>query len=246
MEKLNGKSATPLYIQLTETIRQLISSGAWQCGQQILPENALCECYGVSRITVRKAIDRLVEEKVLFRRQGKGTFVSYPDFYENACMRDRSFTAATIGKNVTPYTRVIGKSVTPVSAELAAHFHMAEDHEAEMIRLIRIRYLDEKAVVYETDYLPMRFQSILELDLENRSLYGTLHEKMGVDPENFCDSFRIVAASQHVAELLSVPAGQPLLSVVQTVLDGKLAVVYYNEQLIETDRYHYVIKSYVD
>lgn len=246
MEKLDGRSATPLYIQLAETIRQLISDGTWVRGEQIMSEAALCETYGVSRITVRKAIDCLVKEKVLFRRQGKGTFVSYPEFFENACMRERSFTAATIGKDVTPYTKVIGKSVIPVDQKLMEHFRMTEDHGGEMIRLLRIRFLDGEAVVYEMDYLPMRFRGILELDLDNQSLYGTLHEKMGVDPANFRDSFRIVSAPPHVAERLSVPVGHPLLSVVQTVLDSELAVVYYNEQLIQTERYRYEARSYVD
>ena len=236
MEKLDGRSATPLYIQLIETIRQLIGDGTWARGEQIMSEAALCERYGVSRITVRKAIDCLVEEKVLFRKQGKGTFVSYPEFFDNARVRERSFTAAAIRTSAMPYTKVIGKSVVPVDQALMERFGMAEDHGGQLLRLVRVRFLDSEAVVYEMDYLPMRFQALMELDLDNQSLYGTLHEKMGVDPANFRDAFRVVSAPPHVAERLHVPAGYPLLSVLQTVMDSELAVVYYNEQLIQTER----------
>ena len=77
MAKLDTGSATPLYIQLAEEIRRGVSTGAMEPGAQIMPEAAMCEAYGVSRITVRKAVNLLVEDKVLFRKQGKGTFVAY-------------------------------------------------------------------------------------------------------------------------------------------------------------------------
>ncbi|MDD2971020.1 MAG: GntR family transcriptional regulator [Lachnospiraceae bacterium] len=245
MESLETNDVTPLYIQLAEKIRTLIKDGTWSQGEQILPESALCRTYQVSRITVRKAIDLLVDEKVLQRKQGKGTFVTYPDFFEKSCVRDHSFTASLIGRHIAFHTTVIRQSLETIDRSLITRFSIKNKSELYGC-IVRIRSLAGEPAVYETDYLPERFHQLLDLNLNNQSLFGLLHEKMGVEPVNFYDDFHIVSASPYVAELLHVDVGHPLLSVAQTVLDANLEVIYYNEQLIKTETYTYSVRSYQD
>lgn len=246
MEKLDAKSAVPLYLQLADTIRRQTREGLLAQGEQIMPESAMCEAYDVSRITVRKALDLLVDEKVLFRRQGKGTFVAYPEFWETACIRRQSFTAATSEQCGVPHTKVIDKSIVTMDCHLMKKFHIREMSEEKMLCLTRVRYLDQNPAIYETDYLPMRFQALLELDLDDKSLYSVIHEKMGVTPTDFCDYFQIIPATPQLAEYLEIQTGHPLLRVAQTVLDNEREVVYYNEQLIKTESYQYNVRSYLD
>ncbi|MBC8845373.1 GntR family transcriptional regulator, partial [Escherichia coli] len=67
--------ASPLYAQIADDLREKIQTEVWQTGDKIPPELDLCELYNVSRITVRKAIDELVRENLLYRERAKGTFV---------------------------------------------------------------------------------------------------------------------------------------------------------------------------
>ena len=76
MQKLDVNSAVPLYEQLKMALRERIESQIFEPGERMLSEVELCDKYGVSRITVRRAVDELVEEGYLERRQGKGTFVA--------------------------------------------------------------------------------------------------------------------------------------------------------------------------
>lgn len=246
MKKLDTKSAVPLYLQLADDMRRQTQEGLLAQGEQIMPESAMCAAYGVSRITVRKALDLLVDEKVLFRRQGKGTFVAYPESWEAACIRRQSFTAATSEQSVVPHTKVIGRSIVTLDRALMKKFHIEGRPEERMLCLTRIRYLDKDPAIYETDYLPMRFQALLELELDDRSLYGVIHERTGVTPTDFCDYFQIMPATPQLAGYLETQPGHPLLSVAQTVLDGAREVVYYNEQLIKTESYQYSVRSYLD
>ena len=76
--KLNSDASSPLYLQLMQKIKNSISTGELKTGSRIQPEQELCSLYGVSRITVRKAITELEKEGILEKKQGKGTFVTVP------------------------------------------------------------------------------------------------------------------------------------------------------------------------
>ena len=76
MEQLDTNNAVPLYEQLRVALRERLDSGVLDPGERLPSEAELCRKYGVSRITVRRAVDELVEEGILERRQGKGTFVA--------------------------------------------------------------------------------------------------------------------------------------------------------------------------
>lgn len=83
--KLNTHSSTPLYMQLKQAITEDINKGVYTPGEKLPIETDLCDIYGVSRITVRKAVLDLVEEGLLIRQQGKGTFVQYPKAKRAVC-----------------------------------------------------------------------------------------------------------------------------------------------------------------
>lgn len=245
MNRLKSNSATPLYVQLADKLRRLVDRGKLGSGDQIMSEQTMIDKYGVSRITVRKAIDLLVEENILVRKQGKGTYVAYPGFFEDACIRSRSFTASLLHSAATPSTRVLAVEVIPVDQSLREKL-TPPPAEEEMLRIFRLRYIDGQPAVFEIDYLPMRFLALMDMDLNNRSLYEVLHEKEGAVPTDFSDRFAIVQADQTYAQHLLVEPGHPLLCVNQTVFDKDLNVVYYNEQIIKTETYTYGVKSYLE
>ena len=81
--KLNQDEMTPLYVQLMSEIEKDINSGIYKPGDRIMTESELAKTYGVSLITVRKAMGSLMEKGLVVRKQGKGTFVTKPKFSRN-------------------------------------------------------------------------------------------------------------------------------------------------------------------
>ena len=149
-----------------------------------------------------------------------------------------------IHANTVPYTHVISKSEVMITQELKKTFQMSEPAGSSIMKLVRLRSLDEEPVIVETDYLPDQLRLIMEMDLENKSLYGLIYEKMGIKPANISDRFHIVRATAALAEYLNVPKNHPLLSVTQNVLDEQGNVIYYNEQIIKTESYEYAVESF--
>ena len=91
MTPLDTQSMTPLYQQVAQQLEQAVNSGELRYGDKIMSESEMSQHYGVSRVTVRRAVDRLVESGVLSRRQGKGTYVSFPAFMEDIVVKEHSF-----------------------------------------------------------------------------------------------------------------------------------------------------------
>ncbi len=111
LEKLNKMNdASPLYAQIADDLREKIQSGIWKTGDKIPPELDLCELYNVSRITVRKAIDELVRENLLYRERAKGTFVR--DWEE---AEDEHFTLV---RSFTNEMKELGKKAATLHAEV--------------------------------------------------------------------------------------------------------------------------------
>ncbi len=111
VRKLNKMyDASPLYAQIADDLREKIQSEVWQTGDKIPPELDLCELYNVSRITVRKAIDELVRENLLYRERAKGTFVR--DWEE---AEDEHFTLV---RSFTNEMKELGKKAATLHAEV--------------------------------------------------------------------------------------------------------------------------------
>ena len=98
---LKQDAMTPLYVQLMDTVEKDIKSGRYKPGDKIMTESEMAKTYGVSLITVRKAIGSLMEKGLVVRKQGKGTFVTKPKFSRNI-KRLQSFSEMCDQMGVVP------------------------------------------------------------------------------------------------------------------------------------------------
>src|SRR5260221_1400776 len=106
-------SSTPRYSQLKEIIREQYAS--WEPGQITPSELELCQMYSVSRTTVRKALDHLAQEGLLYRIQGKGTFISQPKLRERFVHKASGIYEDMASRNVTIRTQILEQTVIPSS-----------------------------------------------------------------------------------------------------------------------------------
>ena len=125
MSGINRASKLPLYHQLYELLRGDILSGRWQPGDLLPPESELMERYQLSRTTVRQVLDMLVNEGLIYRQRGRGSFVAYPTV-EQALVRIISFTDDMLQRGFAPSTRVLSSDLVPAPKDIAQRLEVKE------------------------------------------------------------------------------------------------------------------------
>ncbi|MDR1144048.1 MAG: GntR family transcriptional regulator, partial [Spirochaetaceae bacterium] len=216
MNKIDPSNITPLYKQLYNVLLQAIKDGTFQPGDKIPSEDKLQEQFGISRVTVRNALQLLVDDEVLLRIHGKGTFVADGGFSENPLFGG-SFTDTCLRLNVKPSTHIILCTVQP--ARLKASVKLGLDMGEEIIHIQRLRLVDGIACILEHDYFPRSFGFLLKAELENKSLFSLLKKK-GFRPDYFEDYYEIWYAPKKDAALLKCDPGTALLRVDQLIFSG--------------------------
>ncbi|HBR03583.1 MAG TPA: GntR family transcriptional regulator [Ruminiclostridium sp.] len=243
MNILKPDQITPLYIQLANAIRTQIEDETLKYGDKIPSESQLMEIYNVSRITVRKSIEFLVEEGLLLKRQGKGTFVAFPEFSEQMCASPitGSFTDAFLQLNMVPTTRIISQVLQKASPTAAKRLNI--EAETPIVYISRVRYINDYPAVFEEDFFTAEYDFLLKMDLEDKSLLGIIFHTMNQKPSHFHDTFQVKHANSIHAQLLEVAPSFPLLHVSQIIFQNSSKVLYYNEQFVRSDVYKYTVKS---
>ncbi len=209
-------SSTPRYFQLQEIIRELCAS--LEVGQPIPSEWDLCQMYAVSRTTVRKALDRLTQEGLLYRIHGKGTFVSPPKLRERFVHQRVGFHEDLVSRGVEVRTRILEQDIIPASKLVAPPLQLAVGNP--VIKLVRVRSVGGEPILVSTTFLPYRlFPGLESEDLTDTSLYLVLREKYGVQLGHGTRLVEAAPCTEEEAELLHIPLATPLLVVSSTMYD---------------------------
>lgn len=147
----DGKAAIPLYQQVIDIIKNEINSGAYKAGAQIPNEFELAESYKVGRVTVRRAIEELVQQGYLTKRQGKGTFVNAPKLKRKIRQKDdvQSFSDACRVNGMEPGARVISRKILPADSTEAQFFGVPVG--TDLICVERVRTADDVPVMLENN-----------------------------------------------------------------------------------------------
>ena len=238
MIKLDHENVTPLYKQLKDIIKQKIIDGEFRPGQKIPSELQLSKMYNVSRITVRNAITELVDEDLLIKKQGRGTFVSAPKIEDNV-LEDISFSLTCKINKVKPGSKIIKNVIKDANERDIAELNLHENDKVVYIK--RIRYADDEPVILEHNFFPSKYAFLLNEDLENQSLYEILNEKYGIARAKSKRTIEITTASEEEASLLAISKGEPLLLHREIVYDKNNNPIHRTKQLIIGDKFKFVV-----
>jgi len=235
--ELNSNSTIPLFTQLKEIIKDLIIEGAYVGGDKIPTEKELSIRYGVSRITVRRAVEELVKEGFLVKIQGNGTFVR-----ENKITRKieptLSFSEACLLNNLAPSSKIIKKEIIVPDEQLKADMGFFPGQRVLFIQ--RIRYAGNVPVMCENNFYPYEgYKFLMEEELDG-SLYHLLetkyHIKLGKTKNSYIDALR---ANQENSKLLNVPVGEPLFFLHTMAFDTRERLIHVGHQYIVGSRYRF-------
>ncbi|HQE98772.1 MAG TPA: GntR family transcriptional regulator, partial [Anaerolineae bacterium] len=134
--ELKREAPTPLYVQLKNSLLMQITSNQLAPHQQLPSERELCEQFGVSRTTVRQAINEMIHEGLVYSRAGKGTFVSEPKI--NQQLRTLTgFSQDVLERGGTPSSQVLEARLIPATPDLAERLQVTL--ETELVLLSRLR-----------------------------------------------------------------------------------------------------------
>lgn len=206
------KGYISLYMQIKELLVAKIGSGEWPPGNIIPSEINLAQEFGVSQGTVRKAITELVENNVLTRKQGRGTFVSNHD-PQRALFHFFHITDNK-GHKVLPDSSVLDCRRIQASRKEISKLQLTAG--TNIIRIERVRNFAARPTMIETITLPAeRFSDLLnggDRELPN-TLYELYEKQYGITIHSADEQLRAIAASRHDAKILNLKAGTPLLEI---------------------------------
>ena len=208
-EKLDRNNATPLYAQLKKIIREKISSGEWSADSMIPSENELSRVYGVSRMTIRNVITQFVNEGILYRIQGKGTFVSSPKL-EISGLHYTGIRSQLEEKGHSVTTRLLSCDVIRATEKLADRLQTAPGEELYKIR--RIRATNGVNISYHESYIPVRLcPGLNEKPLEEKQLCSIISNDYLLTRARVEETLESYIADSEKAEFLNIYPGFPLI-----------------------------------
>lgn len=237
MERLGEQARIPLpkYYRLKESIRGIIEDRQLGEGDLIPSERELCEAHGVSRMTARQAVNELVNEGVLYREQGRGTFVAGAKL-QHETARLTSFTQDMQERGMTASSKVLGVDVEGASTTVARL--LGVDPEEQIIRLTRVRNAEGIPMALETSHLLYEVgKDILDVDLSQSSLYQELRKK-GLEITSAEQKYEATLLDENEAIHLGIPAGRAALLVQRVTFDDSGRPFEYVKSIYRGDRYH--------
>lgn len=229
---LESESSSPLYYQLMERIRLDIGRGVYPIGTRIPPEHELERKYGLSRVTVRRALQELTDEGLLERKQGKGTFVSAPKARQD--LRDiHSFHDACRYSGKIPHTNVI--RIREVKAEQRDLSDLELAEGSRVVETVRLRYADQEIVMLEINHFSMAYSYLEDADL-NGSLYQLLQE-YGIKADKAIHDISLAFVSGEEAKMMEIPDGTPVICLREVIYDQKGRPLHNSYQLIRGEKF---------
>ena len=228
----------PLYAQVRARLIEAISAGEWRAGESIPAETRLAALFGVAIGTIRKAVDSLVAEQVLVRRQGKGTFVTAHDgrrllfHFFHIVARDAS--------KAYPQVRTLAFGRDRADAHAAAALGVAP-HD-KVIRIRNLLSLDGHPVIVDDITLPAQlFPGLSEKIFLSRdnTIYHLYQSRYGINVLRTDERLSAVLAAGEAATLLGVAPGAPLLEIRRVALTFRDRPVELRISRVNTARHDY-------
>ena len=225
--KLNYR--TPIYLQLREIIRNRIEEGEYLPGTAIPSENKLAETYGINRLTVRNAVDALVNEGILRRVQGKGVFVVGDKYEENLDEHGG-------------FVNVMSSGTKRVSIKEQAKIYRPAGNN-DLIFCVRHQItLDSEPLAIEDIYVPK--DVLPKLEVVNSSVFTIkdIFAFYGIEISSMQQTMEIIDGTSKIKKLLDIPNGVALIMLSCDYWDNNGRAIAYSRSFIRSDRTSFTIQ----
>jgi GntR family transcriptional regulator len=236
---IDKNSPIPIYYQLEEHIKELIEKGELMPGDALPAEREYAEKYQISRMTVRQAFTKLVNEGYLYRLQGKGTFVSDRKI-EQGLHGLTSFTEDMKARGLVPGSKLIHFEIIPASLQIASQLSIQENGPVYEIK--RIRLADNVPMALETNYISANLIKGLTEQIVNQSLYAYIEEQLNFKIDHASQVIESSNASEQEAAYLKINKGAPILLIQRNTFLSDGTPVEFVKSSYRADRYKFMIQ----
>lgn len=238
---LNHNSIIPLYAQIVEQLRRDIENGAFSQTGRLPTEGDLSEQYSVSRITIRRAVDELVAQGLVEKKQGKGTFICTPKITRRLDSEPISFTEMCTANGLTARAKILEAGIcVPESPDIREMLNLGKGETA--VRIRRLRYAGNQPLVLEDNFYPLEYSYLLAINLEHESTYTFLREQKGIELRATTMRLRIVRADAKLAKLLQVSRNAPQLEMRGRVVRQDGQTVHSSYQVGYGENFEFMVR----
>ena len=223
----------PQYRKLYEVLRKHIIEGVYEEGSLLPSENELCAAYQMTRPTVRHALDSLVKDGLIIKKQGKGSIVRKQ--IQNIGILSIAGTASAIGVRFLK-TDILQKPMVKKWPEPFPYELSVLEKESGCIYMERLRYVDDVPVFYDINHLPnIYLPRITNRSFENKSLFEILRKHYQIEILGGEQQLKAVKADVKIQKLLQVNAGHPVLHIERKLTTNKdgfniYSTIYFNSE----------------
>lgn len=232
-------SPLPIYYQLEQGIRNLIENKQLKSGDAIPSEREYSQLYGISRMTVRQAINNLVNDGYLERIRGKGTFVAFEKI-EQPLKGLTSFSEDMRSRGLEPSTCILHFSIVDAGQKEASLLEIAEG--SSIIKIERLRLADQEPMAYESLILPYDLVPGLTAEIAQGSIYEYVESKLGLRITSAIQELQATTVRKKAAEQLNIHEGAAILSIQRkSFLENKRPFEVV-QSFYRADRYKFTIE----
>jgi DNA-binding GntR family transcriptional regulator len=225
----------PQYRRLYELLRGLIEGQTYRYGDLLPSENELCATHGLTRPTVRKALDLLVNEGFIIRQQGKGSIVQGKP--KGIGILSLSGTTSAIGQDHLT-TRIIVKPHI-IALEDAFGYELSErDRSLGCIHMERLRIINDKPVFYDITLIPnLNLPRFTSRTFENRSLFDILRKHYQIEVKGGEQKIQAITADERIVEHFGVARDHPILRMDRKLDTNRAGFSFYSQIYCNTEDY---------
>lgn len=234
--KIDKNSPLPIYYQIQQKLKKMIEDGELKPGDKIPSENELCESYKVSRMTVRQAVNKLVEEQLLVRYRGLGTFVQQKKVTQSVDWL-QGFTEYMVKMGLKPSSKTLSFNLIKADELLAQKLKIKADDLVYYIE--RLRLADGAPIALEHTYLPVDLVPNLTEEVLDQSLYDYLEKDLGFAIKFATQSIEATIGEKHINKTLEVPVQAPVLIMEQITYIDEETPLEYVRCIYRSDRYKF-------
>lgn len=233
------ENPTSLYLQISTLLREEICSGLYEPSGKLPSEAELVRRFDVSRITVRLALDQLVEAKIIERKQGKGTYVSNKQL-RHGLDTLRSFHESLLVQGLTPKMKLLSREVVETPELLRKIF---PSEMSQLLLIEKLHLVDSEPIAIGKSYLTSQVADLNWESFEKEPNYKAIEAVTGLKVVRADLAITAMLADEYHAKLLAADPGMPLLSMKRVSFLSNGICCDHSVFYIKPEHYEFVLSS---
>lgn len=230
------KEGIPLHQQISDWLKKEISSGTLERNEKLPSENELSDKFDVSRVTVRRALQTLENEQLIYRCQGLGSFVSDQRTHQSFSFLN-DFSEELAGSGLKPSSKVISFGQENIENRNDILSYLEIQNKEIAVKLERVRLGDGEPIAFDQTWMPVFYGQLIEnYDLEKNTIFNILEDEFEIPIDKGCYRIESTLADEELAKHLNVDTGTPLLQINRIAYTIHDKPVYFQKRYYRNDR----------